>query len=122
MTNNENFFAASKDRIQDYIQDRIALAKLQVLEKVSRLLSALISGLLILVLGFFILLFFGLTGGYFFAQITGSLFLGFAIMFGIFVLLFILLLVYRKKIIYTRVTNFVIDIFFDKNEIEDDAK
>ncbi len=122
MTNNENFFTESKIKLEEYIHERILLLKLQVLEKVSKIIAGLFSGLLMILFIFFILLFLSIMGGYFFADLTGSLVYGFGIIAGIYIVLFLILLAIKNKIIDVKITNFVIDIFFDKNEIKDESK
>ena len=48
-------FAESKQTIQDYVNDRLLLLKLEMVEKTSKLVSVMFIGLLITILSFFIL-------------------------------------------------------------------
>jgi cell division protein FtsW (lipid II flippase) len=115
----EDFFTESRKELEQYVQDRILLLKMQASEKTARLVALLFTVLMIALLGFFILLFLSIMAGYYFAGITGSLFSGFGIVAAFYVVIMILLILTRswfdKKII-----NTVIGIFFDKTD-EDDA-
>jgi len=116
---NEDFFTESRKELEQYIQDRILLLKMQASEKTARLVALLFTALMIALLGFFVLLFLSIMAGYYFAGVTGSLFSGFGIVAAFYVLIMLLLILTRswfsKKII-----NTVISIFFDKTD-EDDA-
>ena len=115
----EDFFTESRKELEQYIQDRILLLKMQASEKTARLVALLFTVLMIALLGFFVLLFLSMMAGYYFAGVTGSLFSGFGIVAAFYVLIMLLLILTRswfsKKII-----NTVISIFFDKTD-EDDA-
>ncbi len=114
----EDFFTESRKELEQYVQDRILLLKMQASEKTARLVALLFTVLMIALLGFFILLFLSIMAGYYFAGITGSLFSGFGIVAAFYVVIMILLILTRswfdKKII-----NTVIGIFFDKTDEDD---
>ena len=115
-----DFFTTSRRELEQYVQDRILLLKLQTSEKTARLVALLFSVLVIALLSFFVLLFLSIMAGYYFAGITGSLYAGFGIVATFYVLILVLLIFIRhgfnKKII-----NTIIKIFFDKTD-EDDEK
>lgn len=115
----ENFFDESKKVLEQYIEDRILLLKLQSVEKISVLVSLMFTGLLVALLGFFVLFFISIMAGYYFASLTGSLFAGFGIVAGIYIILLILVIALGKKHLTTFITNRVIEIFFDKNQKDD---
>ncbi|HRH47262.1 MAG TPA: hypothetical protein PLP23_00845 [Panacibacter sp.] len=118
----ENFFDESKKAVEKYLEDRILLLKLQSVEKISVLVSLMFTGLLVALLGFFVLFFISIMGGYYFAGLTGSLFLGFGIVAAIYIILLILVIVLGKKHLTVFITNLVIKIFFDQNTDNDDTK
>jgi len=64
--------------------------------------------------------------GYYFAAITGSLYLGFGIVCGFYVLLLLFMIFAGKKILHTFITNTVIETIFDQtadnDETEDDRE
>lgn len=117
---NDDFFTESKKELEQYIQDRILLLKLQASEKTARLVALLFSMLIIALLVFFILLFLSTMTGYYFAGITGSLYAGFGIVAAFYVCILILLIITRKRF-DKKIINAVIRIFFDKTD-EDDEK
>ena len=118
----ENFFDDSKKVLEKYIEDRILLLKLQSVEKISVLVSLMFTGLLVALLGFFVLFFISIMAGYYFASSTGSLFAGFGIVAAIYVILLVLVAVLGKKYLNVFITNLVIKIFFDQNADDDDTK
>ncbi len=116
----EKFFTESRKKIEEYVQNRISLLKLQMVEKASRLIAMLFSGLVIALLFFFILLFISIMGGYYFAQLTGSLFIGFGIISAFYIIVLLVVIKLRKNVIEKWVINIVIRTFFDKKDDDDD--
>ena len=120
MEKEEDFFVESKQKIEDYVRDRILLLKLEMVEKTSKLLSVMFIGLLITILSLFILLFLSFMAGYYFAAVTDSLYLGFGIVCGFYVLLLLFMIIAGKKILHTFITNTVIETIFDQTADNDD--
>ena len=116
---NEDFFTESRKELEKYVQDRILLLKMQASEKTARLVALLFTVLMIALLGFFILLFLSIMAGYYFAEITGSLFSGFGIVAAFYVAIMVLLILTRKWF-NKKIINTVISIFFEKTD-EDEA-
>ena len=114
MEKEEPFFTESKNQVKQYIQDRILLVKLQAVEKTSQLAGKLFSVLIIGMLVFFILLFLSIMAGYLFAQLTGSLYIGFGIVALVYIILLIVILKLRKSLIEKKVINEIIETIFDK--------
>jgi hypothetical protein len=115
----EDFFEASKERVNAYIKDRITLLKLQAVEKSSQLVAKLFVVGLLALLGVLVILFVGLTGAWFFAELTHSTFAGFAIMTGIYLLIGGILF-WKKSGIEKAIVNAVIAAFLDldRDEVE----
>jgi hypothetical protein len=120
MEEKEDFFKESGKAIEEYIEERMLLFKLQSIEKTSKLIAVLFTGLLLSILGFFILLFLSIMLGYFFASLTGSLYLGFGIVAAFYLILFLVILKIRKAVLEKYIINTVIETFFDKTADEDD--
>ena len=112
----DSFFAETRTQLEDYIQDRLLLIKLQTAEKTARLAGILIAVLVIALLSFFVLLFISIMGGYYFASLTGSLFSGFGIIAAFYLLLLLVIIKNRKKLIESKVSNTIIKTFFEKEE------
>lgn len=120
MPDEEQFFTESIKKVEQYVQDRLLLLKLQTAAKVSKLSALLFSGLVIALLSFFILFFLSIMAGYFFAELTHSLYAGFGIVTGFYILLLIIIIALRKNNIEKFVTNTVIKVFFDNDNDDDE--
>lgn len=119
-TKEPGYFEKLESQLQEYIDNRIWLIKLEATEKAARLSSLALIALVLAGLAFFVLFFISLMAGYFFAECTGSLFYGFSIVAGIYLLLFILLLVFRKNHIGPFLVNQLIRLFLEKKNDEDE--
>jgi hypothetical protein len=115
------FFEETQEMIEDYVGNRIQLLKLQTAEKSSKLVSLLLTVLVMALLCFFILLFLSITAGYFLAQKTGSLFTGFGIVAIFYVVLLVVILYLRKRFLDKYISDTVIKIFFDSTADDDDT-
>lgn len=115
-----SFFKESRQQLEQYVQDRVLLLKLQMVEKVSQLIALLFTGLTLALLAFFILLFVSIMAGYYFANVTGSLYIGFGIVALFYILLLLLIVSLRKKVIEKHIIDAVIKIFMDKSANDDD--
>ena len=118
----QSFFAETQDLVEDYVSNRIQLLKLQTAEKSARIVSLLITVLVMALLCFFILLFLSMTFGYFLAQKTGSLFTGFGIVAIIYVLLLGVVLYLRKRVLDKYIADTVVRIFFDTTAENDESE
>ena len=116
----QSYFAESKQKIDAYIQDRVLLIKLQTAAITARLSASLFTGLVIALLCFFILLFISIMGGFFFASITGSMFKGFGIIAAFYLLLLIVLIKFLKKPIEQKIADSIVTIFFEKDDSENE--
>jgi hypothetical protein len=116
----EDFFTESKKELELYLQDRLLLLKMQTAEKTARVVALLFSVLIIALLSFFILLFLSIMAGYYFAGITGSLFTGFGIVAGFYVLILTVLILTRGRI-SKKIIDTVISVFFDKTDDDDET-
>lgn len=115
------FFEETEEMVEKYVKDRMLLFKLQATEKAANLVALMVSGIVIGMIGFFILMFLSIMAGYYFAELTGSLFYGFGIITLVYIVLLIVLVVLRKKILHNFVANTVVRIIFDKQTDEDES-
>jgi ABC-type polysaccharide/polyol phosphate export permease len=118
----QSFFEETQEMVEDYVSNRLQLLKLQTAEKSSKLISLLLTVLVMALLSFFILLFLSMTLGYYLAQKTGSLFTGFGIVAIFYVLLLVVVLYLRKRYLDKYISNTVIRIFFDTTADDDDTE
>lgn len=109
-----NFFTETKNRFQAYISDRITLVKLQAVEKISVAVAAIISGVLLLVFGLFLLIFISITLGFLFSHWLDSYAAGFGIVAGIYLLLVLMIGFFGKKLFGNAITHKMIQNFLKK--------
>ncbi|HVX49530.1 MAG TPA: phage holin family protein [Chitinophagaceae bacterium] len=120
MENEENFFAASGRKVEEYVKDRILLLKLEITEKASRLMASMVTGLLLVFFAFLIMLFLSIVGAYLLGELLGHLYLGFIIVTGIHLILLLLLLRFGKHFIEKRVMALVVEVFFSDQKHQDE--
>jgi len=100
--------------IQEYIEVRLDLLKLQAAEKISKIISNTAVAIILILLLSLILFFLSFAAGYFMASVLNSNVLGFLCVAGFYLLLMLIILIFRKKIIDRPVIKSVIKIFFPK--------
>jgi len=93
-----SFFTQYKERIEQYVQNRLRLIQLQLTQKVAEVSSSLAWWLLMGMVVFFLMMSLSIMLGYYFAQLTGSVPLGFACLTAIYLVMLLLLLAFRKPI------------------------
>lgn len=120
METQEQFFKESGQKIEQYVQDRLLLLKLKTVEKISKLVAVMFAVLVVAVLVFFIFLFLSIMAGYYFAELTNSMFLGFGIVSAFYIIILVTLIALRKSVLERMITNTVINILFDDKDGEDD--
>jgi hypothetical protein len=94
-----------KQLIADYLDARLSLFKLEAYEKISKITAVLFSSLVVALLAFFLLFFLSMSAGFYFGNLFDSNALGFLLVTGVYVILFVIILMRRKD-------------FFEKNIIE----
>jgi len=118
MGDQKNFFEESKDAIKRYLQDKLLLLKLQLTEKIAKLISVMFACLMIAVLIFFIILFLSIMAGFYFASLTGSNFWGFGIVAAFYLILLIIIIILRKRVLQKSIINMIIAVMFEKTKEE----
>ncbi|MES2780960.1 MAG: phage holin family protein [Bacteroidota bacterium] len=112
----EVFADNMKQQLTDYLQLRLDLLKADFTEKTALIFSKLITGVIVLVMLFMVLIFGSLVMGFYFGNMLGSLMLGFAVVTGFYVLLIVLVLLVKDKLIQAPVANQIIDIMYESDE------
>jgi len=112
----QNYFSELKDAAKGYVKDRILLVKLQSAEKLSKIATGVVVGVLLAFLGMFFLIFISIAAGFYFASLTESFALGFAIVAGIYLVLMLLILLIKKSVIGKAITKATLKGFFAKKE------
>jgi len=86
----------------------IELAKANVTQKAADAASVSVSGLLIVVLAFFLIFFAGFALAWWIGELLSSVAAGFLIVAGIFAVLLSLLIYFKKQFIYPLIRNLVV--------------
>jgi sterol desaturase/sphingolipid hydroxylase (fatty acid hydroxylase superfamily) len=107
------------DDLKQYINNRIAYAKLEVVDSVSNMISAGVFGVLVGMLVMMVLFLGSLAAGFLFGTLFDNFGYGFLTVMGVYVLLLLILFLCRRKIMSV-VTDKVIEAAFDAIDNSDE--
>lgn len=96
-----------------YLELQKEYTKLEVTEKLSKLLSTLLLILVVIVLGVVVLFHLSCTLAYVLAPMVGGLMMSFALLTGFHVLLIVLIILFRKKLIIAPTVKLIAELFLD---------
>lgn len=113
----ENFFVETKKLLEQYIQDRILLFKLEMSKKAAATTASLVNGVALGLFALFALVFISITLGFVFSKLTGSFIWGFGIVSAIYIVLVVICIV-AKKWVTNKVSNAVISAIYSKKKDE----
>lgn len=99
MSESEDFFGNAKRELEAYIENRILLAKMQVTQKLSHKMAAVVIITLLATIFAFVMVFGGIMAAYYLTDLTGSLVKGFGYVAAFFLALLFLIFLFRKKLI-----------------------
>lgn len=102
------------DHVEDVADTFYKLTVLNVTQKATNITSSALSGLVICVFGFFVLLFSGLALCWWLGNVLENRTGGFLLGAGIFLLIMVVLVALSKKIIFPYFRNIIIRRFYDK--------
>jgi hypothetical protein len=112
----EKLFRELKEELTGYVKLRSDLVKITLYEKTAKAMSVLLINLLIIISGYFTLLFISILAGVVLAHLLHSWFIGFGIVTVIYIILFFTLAVFRRKQIQSYFTDTVAKILFNEFE------
>ena len=107
-----------KEKIAHYIDLRLRLVKLTLIERISGIMSYLILAFIVLFLGISILIFLGVAFAEYFAEILNSRSGAYLLTAGVFLLLFFFLFAF-KKLIVRAISGVFIRVLTDAGEDEE---
>ncbi|MGZ4049692.1 MAG: phage holin family protein [Bacteroidia bacterium] len=116
MSEQPSFFKDLKKIILDYFEAKLKLYKIGAYEKIAKVTAVLFSSIVIALLGFFLLFFLSISAGFFFAGLFHSNTIGFLTVFGIYLILLIILIVFRKKILEKYIADKVIEQLMEQED------
>ncbi|HVX27491.1 MAG TPA: phage holin family protein [Parafilimonas sp.] len=115
MPEEQNFFKDTKQKLEQYIQQRILLLRLQATEKISKIASAIITSILLVIVLLFVLFFASITAGFWLSDLTNSLIAGFGIVALFYLLVFLFIIIFLRKILQSMFINKLIRLFHKKD-------
>lgn len=116
----KNHIDEVKDEFEDYVDKRISLLKLHLVEELSRFTAGFAVKLGILYLLFFVFMFLSLAAAFFLGDLLGSNGLGFTLVAGFYLLLALIFWLSRRIWVEQPIIQAFIKIFFPKFE-DDEA-
>jgi|WetSurMetagenome_2_1015567.scaffolds.fasta_scaffold1619797_1 hypothetical protein len=114
MTEQQSFFAELKQLIIEYFESKLKLLKIGAYEKLAKITAVLVSSFLVAIVVLFMFFFLNIAGGFFFGELLHSNAYGFLVMFGIYFIVFLLLILFRKNLLEKFIINKIIQKLFEK--------
>lgn len=111
MEDNTTLFGVLLEKIESLSKTTIDLIKLKAVEKLSKIASSVVYGVLFTLFAFFFLMIFNMALAFWLGDLLGKTYLGFFVVAAFYVLLIILLLLFKKQLIKTPLTNAIISKF-----------
>ncbi len=111
MEENTTFFGVLLERIESYSKTTIDLIKLKAVDKLAKIVSNVVYGVLLSLFSFFFLIILNLALAFWLGDLLGKVYLGFLIVAGFYVLLIIILVLFKKQIIKSPITNTIVTKF-----------
>lgn len=102
--------------IHAYVEQEIESVKLTAAEKISIATSTIVSGLILTLLAAAMLLFASLALSYYLGSLMNSTALGFLAVAGIYLLILLMVYLFRKRLITDNIVEVVIQFLFDEEE------
>ena len=112
----EGLFAETKEMIEEYVEDRLLLLKLQTTEKAAKASSFIFIALAVSFIGLILIMIISFIIGYYLSQAVGSYPAGFGILAVIYILLIFLLLYLNKKFMSKKIADAVVKFSFENKE------
>jgi len=113
-----DFFLDLKVLMTDYLTARIKLLKLEVFEKTAKISATLFSSLVIAMLASLMLFFLSIALGFYFGAVFDSYGTGFMVVTGLYLLLLVPFIFFRKSLIEKLIINRLIEQLTEKEEDE----
>lgn len=112
----DGFFVQVKDMVEEYVDDRILLLKLQAAEKAAKASSSLFLGVAVTFISLILFMIISFIAGYYLSQAVNSYPGGFGILAGIYILIIFILIYVHKKYTGKLIIDSIIKFSFDTKE------
>lgn len=105
-----------QSELRSYANVKLELLKIEAAEKLAKGTGALATAFIIGLLFVLVLLFGSLMVAIFLGQLWNNEALGFGVVASFYAILFLIVLVFRKPIVQSRVSNWVVALLFEREE------
>jgi energy-coupling factor transporter transmembrane protein EcfT len=112
----EGFFVETKEMIEEYVEDRMLLLRLQLTEKAAKLTPFIFIAVIVCFLLLILMLVITFIAGYYISKALNSYGAGFGIIAGFYLLLIIVALYMHKKFLAKYIADKVVKSSFQKND------
>lgn len=102
------------EKLQEYINARLALMKLDIVEKTSKGIAFLVVAFVITTLVILFLLFVSIALSFFLGEKVGSTWGGFLIVAGIYLFVFLVFMAFKRFLLEKPLLNYLVRYLFDK--------
>ena len=113
-----DFFQELKVMVTDYLAARLKLLKFEIYEKTAKIAASMFSAFIIVLLGTLVALFLSISLGFYLGDLFGNTGTGFLTVTGIYFILLVPFIFFRKKWIEKIIVNRVLDQLTEKEEDE----
>jgi hypothetical protein len=113
-----DFFQELKVLVTDYLAARLKLMKYEIYEKTAKIAASMFSAFVIVLLVVLVLLFFSISLGFYLGALFDSNGAGFLAVTGLYVIVLVPFIFFRKKWIEKIIVNRVLDQLTEKEEEE----
>jgi hypothetical protein len=118
MSDEPSFLNDLKQGVIDYLEAKAQLVRITAYEKIAKVTAILFSSIVVVLTAFFLLFFLSISGGFFFGNLFHSNSLGFLTIVGIYLILLVLIIVFKKNILEKYIIDTVIKQLFEKEDNE----
>lgn len=108
------------EQLKEYADTRIELARYTFIDKLSAGIALILSNLLLVVSMLFVVFFSSCAAAFYIGQASGSLAAGFLWVAGGYLLIFLVVLLFRRSLIHNPVANKLIRELLEEKEYEKD--
>lgn len=109
------YFDETKKKLRQYIDQRILLVRLQATEKASRFAAAFVTVAIIAIVAIFLLIFLSIAAGFWLSAMAGSYTIGFGFIALFYLLIFLFIIFFLRKILLNVFVDKIIKYFFKKD-------
>lgn len=114
----EGFFVETKQLVEEYVEDRILLLKLQLTEKAAKVSSVMFIAVTVMFLLLLLCMITTFIAGYYLSKAVGSYAGGFGLLAVFYILLIALLIYLHRKFLSKYISDRVVKMSFNNNKLD----